>query len=88
MVVNFKFEHGQKVKDKVSGVSGIINAMAIWINGCNRYSVQPKAKKNENKIPDSYWIDEQQLELVKSKDVPVKKTFTGGPSSCSTNDKY
>ena len=82
MTHKFKFKTGVEVKDKVSGVSGIINAASIWLNGCIQYSVQPKKEENKNTIPDSWWIDEQQIELI-GDGINVKKASTGGPSTRS-----
>lgn len=47
MNVEFKFNNGEEVKDLVSGFTGIIDCCAIWLNGCKRYSIQPKVKKGE-----------------------------------------
>ncbi len=83
MEINTKYDMGQKVKDKVTGLTGIIDSIAQCMNGCIRYSVQPKINK-EQKVPSSYWIDEQQLELVDKKPVvKTKQTKTGGPMTIS-----
>ena len=76
---------GQKARDRVTGLTGIINGKAIWLNGCVRWSIQPPVDK-EGKVLESYWIDEQQIEILdpvsimdkkEEKKVAVKKT--GGP---------
>lgn len=81
--VTFKFENGVKVKDRVTGLTGIINSRCEWLNGCIRYSVQPKAsKENPHVMPEGWWIDEAQLVVIGkglTKD-PVQKKKTGGPS--------
>jgi hypothetical protein len=82
--VKFKFPQGAEVKDQVTGLVGVINCRAEWLNGCHRYSIQPKiSDKEPNKLPDSYWVDGEQLELVKQKKVVVDKTKTGGPTTKS-----
>lgn len=86
MVITFKFKNGQKVRDIISGVEGIIDSAAIWINGCKRYSVQPKA--NENVRPDSWWMDEEQLELIDEGVRKIEPSDTGGPSFKSTNARF
>ena len=85
--VKFKFHNGQEVRDKVSKVTGIINGCAYWLNGCKRYSVQPPVEKGKNDKPDSWWMDEEQLELI-SQGVceDVIPSNTGGPSFRS-NDR-
>jgi len=85
MNVDFKFSNGEEVKDVVSGFTGIIDCCSLWLNGCRRYSVQPKMKEGETSKPDSLWIDEESIEKISD---GVKKvvipTKTGGPSSSSS----
>lgn len=79
MKVEFKFDNGIEVKDIVTGVTGIVSAQSKWLNGCIRYSVQPKSKEGENVMPDCWWVDEEQLVKI-SDGVIVKAKRTGGPS--------
>lgn len=80
MVVEFKFSNGEEVKDIVSGFVGIIDCCSLWLNGCKRYSVQPKMKKGETVKPDSIWIDEESIEKLSDGVIKkVKPTPTGGP---------
>lgn len=85
MKVEYKFANGEEVKDIVSGFTGIVNCVSLWLNGCKRYSVQPRMKKGASEMPDSIWIDEENLEKVSDgvKRI-VKPTPTGGPSFKST----
>jgi len=86
MKIEFKFENGVKVKDAVTGLTGIINGAVIWLNGCIQYSVQPRAKSGETKKPGSWWIDEEQLEAVRGgilNKMKPKVKQTGGPSTRS-----
>ena len=89
MKVEFKYNNGEQVIDQVSGFTGIIDCCSIWINGCRRYSVQPRIKEGETTKPDSLWMDEESLEKVSegvSKDIIPTKT--GGPSFSSNNAKH
>lgn len=86
MKVDFKFDNGVEVIDQVSGLTGIIDCSSLWLNGCKRYSVQPKIKEGETSMPESYWVDEQQIELVSEGiSKKIKPTPTGGPSFSSSN---
>lgn len=88
--VKFKYALGEKVRDRVSGIEGIIDMRGECLNGCIRYSVQPKAASvNPEKMPNSYWIDEEQIEVVDMglNEKPVKKSSTGGPVECSNSAK-
>ena len=84
--VIFKFDTGLEVRCRVTGVKGIINARSEWLNGCIRYSVQPPAeKKTPTVMPDGWWIDEAQLEVISDglNKKPIAKRRTGGPSTRS-----
>lgn len=85
MKVEFKFSNGEEVRDVVSGFTGIIDCVSLWINGCKRYSVQPRMKEGDTVRPDGMWIDEESIEKISDgvKNI-VKPTPTGGPSFKST----
>lgn len=72
---------GSKVKDKVTGLKGMVVSRHEYLNGCWRYGVQPTLDK-DGKIPDAYYIDEMQLEVVEEpKAVKKGSEKTGGPRS-------
>lgn len=76
---DWKFELGDKVKDRVSGFKGIVTSRTEYLNGCQQYGVAPPIDK-EGKMLDSYNIDGQQLDLVDAglnKTKPVAKRTTG-----------
>ena len=84
--IKFEFENGEEVRDVVSGFTGIVDCVSIWLNGCRRYSVQPKMKKGDTVRPDSIWIDEESLEKISDGvKKTVKLTKTGGPSFSSSS---
>jgi len=88
--VEFKYELGIEARDRVTGIEGILDMRAEYINGCIRYSLQPKAEKpNPLEAPKSYWVDEAQLEKIGEglNENPVEKTPTGGPTESSTSAK-
>jgi hypothetical protein len=89
MKVVFEFDNGIEVRDKVSGFVGIIDCCALWLNGCRRYSVQPRMKEGETTRPDSIWIDEETLEKVsEGVNKQIKPTKTGGPSFSSSKARF
>ena len=80
MKVEFKFENGDEVMDLVSEFTGIIDCSSLWLNGCRRYSVQPKMKKGETSKPDSIWVDEETIiKLSDGVNKIIKPSKTGGP---------
>jgi len=54
---------GNKVKDKVTGFTGIAITKCIFLNGCIQFALQPKANK-DGEVPKSRWVDIQQLEYI------------------------
>ena len=60
----FKFENGDKVKEKVTGFEGIITGTVYYITGCNQYLIT--AKSQDGKEPVALWYDEGRLELLPS----------------------
>lgn len=75
------FSLGDRVKDRVSGMEGIVVAHTQWITGCSTYGVRPQGLKDFVPI-DAVWLDEVQLELVVSLAVnfgPVVREH-GGPA--------
>lgn len=88
MKQDFKFSNGEEVRDVVSGFNGIIDCCSVWLNGCIRYSVQPKMKEGETTRPDSLWMDEQSLEKISDGILgKVEPQYTGGPSFASKDKK-
>ena len=73
-----KINLGDEVQDTITGIKGIAVGISKWIAGCNRITVQPKAKQGSSECPDSLSFDEPLLKIIK-KAKPIKKTNTGGP---------
>jgi len=70
---------GNKVKDRVTGFTGIAVARYSYINGCDRICVQPATGKN-GELPDSVTFDEPDLEVIGKGLAKENKKDTGGPS--------
>jgi hypothetical protein len=82
----FKFELGQTVKDKITGLTGIIMGRSEYLTQCNCYGLlQPeKRAKEESKPVDWVWFDEPRLADTGKKVLSlVKKEKTGGPHDLS-----
>ena len=73
-------ELGDKVKDRVSGVTGIVTSIHDFLYGCRRISVQQALTKGA-KYEDALTFDEPQLKLVKAGAYQVEEDLpeTGGP---------
>ena len=75
-------ELGQKVKDKVTGFTGIATARIEYLNGCVQILVTPKMatpKKGETQeYPTATYVDVEQLDIVGRKSSKKAKKDTGG----------
>jgi hypothetical protein len=88
--VEFQYPLGSRVRDRLTNLVGIVDCRMECLNGCLRYSVQPQLEDpTDTKIPNSWWIDEAQLELVDLglNHKPVNKNKTGGPMESSQGAK-
>lgn len=79
-----KLQLGDKVKDKVTGFTGIITGYARYLTGCDQYYILPVSKKNPNKYLSGRWFDDGRVEIieagvVKPKDVIVDKNGCDSP---------
>lgn len=59
----FIFDVGDRAKDAVSGMEGILVSRSQHLYGCNRYWLQPEGHK-DGKPLDGCWMDEDALILV------------------------
>lgn len=69
-------EMGQKVKDKITGFTGVVTARCQYISGCNQSLVQPPVK-DDGTFVDSKWFDEDRLEALDAPKVAVEVTNPG-----------
>jgi hypothetical protein len=70
---------GDKVKDKVTGFTGIAVARTEWLNGCVRISVQPEGVTKEGATFKIEAFDLEQLEVTKPAKAAIAPKKTGGP---------
>ena len=59
-----KTELGDRVKDKITGLKGIVIGRYEYLYGCVRMAVQPEEGKDGKPI-DTFVVDEPQLMLLK-----------------------
>lgn len=69
-----KFKNGDLLKDKVTGLDGIVMVVAYYATGCIHYGIQPQKVKDDCNIPDWQWFDESRMELVKEEVVSFSIT--------------
>ncbi len=75
---------GDKIRDKVTGVTGIATQRIEMLNGCVQYTIRQPVDK-DGKIPEMWSYDEQQLEVVEKNPCglgkPSSSPVTGGAES-------
>ena len=78
---------GDRVKDMVTGFTGIVVCRSEWLNGCIRLQVQAEKLDKDGAIKDPVAFDEEQLTIVKPSAVvtnpapparPSRSIHTGG----------
>jgi hypothetical protein len=76
-----EIELGDKVREKVSGMVGIVTGLTEWLYGCTTVTVQPQELKDGKRV-DSSAFDLFALELIaKCACEPLAKPIqTGGPA--------
>ena len=77
-----KITLGDKVKDSVTGFTGIAIARTQWLHGCDRVTVQPDKLDKDGKVQGNETFDELQLEVIKAKAVATAtkaQRANGGP---------
>lgn len=56
---------GDRVKDPITGFTGIVIAVTTWLHGCIRIAVQPEKTNKDGKPAEDQCFDQSQLELLK-----------------------
>lgn len=74
-----KINLGDKVKDTITGFTGIAVAKTLWINGCTRINVQPEGLNKDGKAFEPDTFDEPLLKVLKAKKAPEGDHDKGGP---------
>lgn len=83
------FEIDDKVRDRITGLEGIVIGITMWTTGCARAVVQPRIDK-EGKVPESISIDVLSLEMVKAgprHEAPAPVASIGGPRPTPTRGR-
>jgi hypothetical protein len=76
--VTFDFNLGDRARDKLSGLVGIVTSRADHFTGCKRYWLTPQELK-DGKPVDGLWVDDELCELVEAGVLKPKPIATSGP---------
>lgn len=92
------FEIGDRARDTISGLEGIIVGISQWTTGCARATIQPPITdrmKEEGKVPDAYSVDVLVLEMIhegpRHADAPAPELVgaaRGGPMTRVVRRQY
>lgn len=71
---------GDRVKDKISGFTGVVTGIANYITGCIQYRVEADKLDKDGACLKIQWFDEVQVEFIKArvlKMTPIEKRPAG-----------
>lgn len=77
---NYQFNHGDILKDKITGFQGTVTGRADYLTGCNQYLIVPKVKK-DGEWKDGRWFDEQRLEKIDESKKSIENKVPGADMS-------
>jgi hypothetical protein len=72
---------GSKVRDKVTGFTGITTGRAEYLYGCNQYNIVPPV--DAGKLGETQWFDEGRIEVIEEETIPAASVTVdknGGPN--------
>ena len=72
-------ELGDRVKDSITGLTGIAVASTKWLHGCERITVQPEALTADGGVPETVTFDALQLFVLHEAAVTTGNREKGGP---------
>jgi hypothetical protein len=67
---------GDKVKDTITGLEGVVLARAEYLTGCSQVNVQPLCDST-NEVKTSYWFDVERIESLEVAAVKVGARYSG-----------
>jgi hypothetical protein len=79
--MDFKFDLGEVLKDKVTGFEGVVLGRSDYFTGCNHYGLCSRKLDSNGKTIDWEWFDETRM-------VPVRraKKLVAEPSNNEGSD--
>lgn len=82
---DFDIHLGDRVKDRITGYTGIVTCVTEYLNGCFRCGIQPEKLDKDGKVPDSRYFDIEELVVVNKGKYGLAKVKTGGPEKNPVN---
>lgn len=60
-----KFQNGDLLQDKITGLVGVVMVVAYYSTGCIHYGIQQRKVNEDGTLASWEWLDESRFELVK-----------------------
>ena len=74
-----RIELGDRAKDRISGMEGIVIGETNWLYMCRRLTIQPESLDEKGGPKEAHSFDEAQLILVRKGVVPVPEVVVREP---------
>jgi hypothetical protein len=71
---------GARVKDRVTGFTGVVTQRVENLNGCVQFTVRPPMD-TDGKLGECYCFDAPNLEILEADVMSHKAVKTGGPTT-------
>lgn len=68
---------GTRVRDRITGFSGVVTGYVQYISGCNQVLVNPGVDK-DGKLMDGNWFDVQRVERIDNSLIVLENGETPG----------
>lgn len=68
---------GRKVRDRITGFTGIVTGRVEYLTGCNQVLVSP-ATKDDGSLVVPEWLDEQRVETMEGERIVLDNGFNPG----------
>ncbi len=78
----FKYNLGDRAKDKISGLTGIICARAQYLTGCVHYGICPEKISEKQSTYDWTYLDASRLEILEEKAVDIQPAEDAPSGPC------
>lgn len=73
-----KIQLGDRARDRITGLTGIVIGRTTWLRNCDRLTLQPE-DLHDGRPVDVVSFDEPDLELIEAGVIEYTPITTGGP---------